>query len=59
MLAIPSSFDYDNVDGLSKEAQEKFKAIRPQSIGQASRISGVRVSDIAVLQVALRSRKNE
>ncbi len=59
VLAIPSSFDYDNVDGLSKEAQEKFKAIRPQSIGQASRISGVRVSDIAVLQVALRSRKNE
>ncbi len=53
-VAIPEDFDYDSVDGLSQESREKFKAIRPKSIGQAGRISGVRVSDIAVLQVALR-----
>ena len=57
-LAIPSSFDYDSIDGISKEAIEKFKAVRPLNVGQASRISGVRVSDIAVLQVALRAKKN-
>ena len=53
-VAIPEDFDYDSVDGLSQESREKFKAIRPKSVGQAGRISGVRVSDIAVLQVALR-----
>ncbi len=53
-VAIPDDFDYDDVDGLSQESREKFKSIRPKSVGQAGRISGVRVSDIAVLQVALR-----
>ena len=53
-VAIPEDFDYDKVDGLSQESREKFKSIRPKSVGQAGRISGVRVSDIAVLQVALR-----
>ena len=53
-VAISEDFDYDSVDGLSQESREKFKAIRPKSVGQAGRISGVRVSDIAVLQVALR-----
>ena len=53
-VAIPEDFDYDSVDGLSQESREKFKSIRPKSVGQAGRISGVRVSDIAVLQVALR-----
>lgn len=53
-VAIPDDFDYDDVDGLSQESREKFKSIRPKSVGQAGRISGVRVSDIAVLQVVLR-----
>lgn len=56
-MAIPSDFDYDSVDGISSESKEKFKAVRPLSIGQAMRISGVRVSDIAVLSVAVRSRE--
>lgn len=56
-VAIPENFDYDSVDGLSQESREKFKAIRPRNVGQAGRISGVRVSDIAVLQVALRGLK--
>lgn len=57
-VAIPEDFDYDSVDGLSQESREKFKAIRPRNVGQAGRISGVRVSDIAVLQVALRGVRN-
>ncbi len=57
-VEIPQDFDYDKVDGLSQESREKFKSVRPRSVGQAGRISGVRVSDIAVLQVALRGVRN-
>ncbi len=56
-MEIPADFDYDSIDGISSESREKFKAVRPVSIGQARRISGVRVSDIAVLSVAVRSRE--
>lgn len=55
-MRIPEDFDYDAVDGLSSESRQKFKTVRPLSIGQAGRISGVRTSDIAVMMVAL-SRK--
>ncbi|MDD7536315.1 MAG: tRNA uridine-5-carboxymethylaminomethyl(34) synthesis enzyme MnmG, partial [Bullifex sp.] len=48
-IAIPAEFDYDSLDGLSAESREKLKQIRPASVGQAMRISGVRVSDIALL----------
>ena len=57
-MIIPENFDYDKVDGISAESREKFKAIRPHSIGQAGRISGVRVSDIAILSVAIKGRTN-
>lgn len=58
-VKIPASFDYDRVDGISSESREKLKKIRPVSLGQASRISGVRTSDIAVLMVLLgRKGKN-
>lgn len=57
-VTIPSDFDYDLVEGLSAESREKFKEIRPLNIGQASRISGVRVSDIAILQVAVKGKNN-
>ncbi|GAB4365468.1 MAG: tRNA uridine-5-carboxymethylaminomethyl(34) synthesis enzyme MnmG [Spirochaetales bacterium] len=50
---IPSDFDYDILEGLSSEARQKLKTIRPISIGQASRISGIRVSDIALLTLYL------
>ena len=53
-ITIPEDFDYDSVQGISTEAREKFKAVRPLSVGQASRISGVRTSDITVLLVYLR-----
>lgn len=52
-LRIPENFDYTSVEGLSSEARQKFSAVRPLSIGQAGRISGVRNSDIAVLMTVL------
>lgn len=52
-IEIPDQFDYDRIEGLSTEAREKFKAIRPKNVGQAGRISGVRNSDMAVLMVVL------
>ncbi len=52
-LSIPGGLNYDAMQGLSKESKEKLKVIRPLSVGQASRISGVRNSDIAVLLVYL------
>jgi tRNA uridine 5-carboxymethylaminomethyl modification enzyme len=48
---IPDSFDYDKVPALSIEAMQKFKKIRPITIGQASRISGVNPSDVQILMV--------
>jgi tRNA uridine 5-carboxymethylaminomethyl modification enzyme len=48
---IPDNFNYDNVTSLSAEALQKFKKIRPATIGQASRISGVNPSDIQILMV--------
>lgn len=58
-MEIPPNFNYDGVMGLSNEAREKFKKIRPLSIGQAGRISGVRSSDIAILIVAAARRPGQ
>ena len=46
---IPENFNYDELNSLSAEARQKLKDIRPASIGQASRISGVSATDIAVI----------
>lgn len=51
---IPSSFDYDSVPSLRREARHKLKQIRPATIGQASRISGVSPADISILLVWLK-----
>jgi len=56
-MKIPGEFDYDKLEGISTESRQKFKNIRPVSVGQASRISGVRSSDIAVLMVALGKKR--
>jgi tRNA uridine 5-carboxymethylaminomethyl modification enzyme len=50
-LIIPDNFDYDKVAAVSKEALQKFKKIKPRTLGQASRISGVNPSDIQILMV--------
>ncbi|HNU90918.1 MAG TPA: tRNA uridine-5-carboxymethylaminomethyl(34) synthesis enzyme MnmG [Spirochaetota bacterium] len=50
---IPESFDYAGVSGLKNEAREKLEKIRPETIGQASRISGVDPSDISLVAVRL------
>jgi tRNA uridine 5-carboxymethylaminomethyl modification enzyme len=50
-MSIPSAFDYDRVQALSNEALQKFKKIRPATLGQASRISGVNPSDVQILMV--------
>lgn len=50
---IPDNFDYDKVPNLSTESRMKLKEFRPHNVGQASRISGVRQSDIVILQLAL------
>ncbi len=50
---ILSDFDYDRVKALSSEAREKLKRIRPETIGQMSRISGVSPADVSILTVYL------
>jgi tRNA uridine 5-carboxymethylaminomethyl modification enzyme len=50
-LSIPESFDYDRLSALSMEALIKFKKIKPRTLGQASRISGVNPTDIQILMV--------
>jgi tRNA uridine 5-carboxymethylaminomethyl modification enzyme len=54
---IPPTFDYDAMTGLLTEARQKLKAIRPASVGQASRIPGVTPSDISLLLVYLERAK--
>ena len=50
-LLIPETFDYDRINSLSNEALQKFKKIRPRTLGQASRISGVNPSDVQILMI--------
>ncbi len=53
-LPLPSDFDYDSVQSISNESREKLKRMRPISLGQASRISGVTPADLAVLLIHLK-----
>jgi tRNA uridine 5-carboxymethylaminomethyl modification enzyme len=50
-LIIPDSFNYDKINALSNEARQKFLKIKPRTLGQASRISGVNPSDVQILMV--------
>ena len=53
-IIIPEEVDYDKIRGLSAEIREKLKDIRPYSIGQAGRISGVTPAAISILMVNLK-----
>ncbi|MCK5069453.1 MAG: tRNA uridine-5-carboxymethylaminomethyl(34) synthesis enzyme MnmG, partial [Desulfocapsa sp.] len=53
-LELPNDIDYKNLSGLSNEVVEKLTAVRPRSLGQASRISGITPAAISVLQVHLK-----
>lgn len=50
-LLIPTTFNYERITSLSNEARQKFNKIRPRTLGQASRISGVNPSDVQILMV--------
>jgi len=52
-IEIPGSFEFGTLRSLSAEAREKLARIRPRSVGQAARISGVTAADISVLLVSL------
>ena len=57
-ITLPSNLDYSKLDGLALEARQKFNAIQPKNIGQASRISGVNPSDINALVLHLKKGLN-
>ncbi len=56
---LPQNTDYTAIDGLRLEAREKLNRVRPENIGQASRISGVSPSDISVLSIWLEKKRLE
>lgn len=55
--ALPENFDYSEIKGLRIEAVQKLNKIQPQTLGQASRISGVSPADITVLSIYLKAKK--
>jgi tRNA uridine 5-carboxymethylaminomethyl modification enzyme len=57
--AIPASFSYESIPGFSREVLEKLMKVRPESIGQASRISGITPAAVSLLMIALEKERKE
>ena len=57
-IRFPKQLNYNKIKNLSIESKEKLTAVQPETLGQASRIAGVRSSDVAVLSLMLLSKKN-
>ena len=57
-LRLPDDLDYNNIKGLSREVREKLVRIRPQSLGQAARISGITPAAISLLSIYLKKSKS-
>jgi len=55
-IRIPQDFEYGEVSSISRESREKLERVRPRTLGQAARISGVKPSDVAVLDILLARR---
>ena len=53
-MKIPENFEYGNIPGLSNEIVQKLSRIKPESVGQASRVSGITPAAISVLLVYIR-----
>ncbi len=60
-IKIPANISYDDIKNIASEAREKLKKVEPETLGQASRISGVNPADIAIIMVYLKKeeRKND
>ena len=58
-IKLDPAMDYAALTGLSAEAQEKLKTVRPLTVGQAARIPGVRQGDIALLMVLASKTRND
>ncbi|MDR2617031.1 MAG: tRNA uridine-5-carboxymethylaminomethyl(34) synthesis enzyme MnmG [Endomicrobium sp.] len=56
---IPADFDYTKIDSLSAETKQRFMQVRPQTIGQASRVHAIKPSDIAIITILLEKQKKE
>jgi tRNA uridine 5-carboxymethylaminomethyl modification enzyme len=57
-IKIAADINYDSITGLSVEAREKLKTVRPLTVGQAARIPGIRQGDIALLMIVARKPKH-
>jgi tRNA uridine 5-carboxymethylaminomethyl modification enzyme len=57
--AIPQSLDYERIPGFSREVREKLKKVRPETLGQASRISGITPAAVSLLMVAIEKYKTD
>jgi len=56
---IPENFDYNKLESLSSETKQRLLRVRPQTLGQASRIQAIKPSDIAILTIYLEKQKKE